>query len=159
MNVSVERENSTYFLLADLGQFVPTLKFDTGSQYTVISAGMLGRSLTADQKKHFKDYCEKHSSRKEKFISASGDPFFGYPVSVHDVNIGGTSLPVFYYYLVIENKRDIALLGFDFIDRCKCSHNPHGNFVITEFDEDGYGKLDGVMENDDVMAFIDSLGD
>ena len=120
MNVSVEREKSTYFLLVDMGQFVPTLKFDTGSEYTVISAGMLGGVLSSDQLADFKNYCETHSSRKEKFISASGDSIYGYPVTAHD---------------------------------------SHGNFVITAFDEEGYSIFTGAMQNDEVIAYMDSLSE
>lgn len=157
IEITVRRKESSYRVPVDLGQFVPTLKFDTGSEYTVISARMLDGSLTDDQLKNFKDYCEKHSRHKGQFISASGDPITGYPVTATNVVIDGSVLPVFHYYLVLENKREIALLGFDFIDRCECKHSPSGNFVITSLDQEGYGDFEGALQNDELAAYIDSL--
>lgn len=66
-------------------------------------------------------------------------------------------MPDFRYYLVIESKRDIALLGYDFIDNCRCSHEPGKHFYLTGFDADSYGTGTGVMDSDEVIAFIDSL--
>lgn len=159
VNITAHRIDSLYELNAVITGKAVTLKYDTGAKYTVISVGMLDDSVTEKGLEAFKAYCEKHCPEKYKgdFISATGDPFKGYLVSAHDVRIGNEVIRDFRYYLVVENKRDIALLGFDFIDRCKRSADAYGDILITEFDEVGYGKLDGVMENDDVMAFIDSL--
>lgn len=159
MNVTVRRKESSYRVPVDLGQFVPTLKFDTGAEYTVISARMLDGSLTEEQLNDFEDYCEKHSRHKGHLISASGDPITGYPVTAHDVVIDDSVLPVFHYYLVLENKREIALLGFDFIDRCECRHRPRSHFVISAFDDAEYHDFEGAMQNDEVVAFIDSLAE
>lgn len=77
----------------------------------------------------------------------------------HDVKMGNTILRDFRYYLVIKNPRDVALLGFDFIDRCAGIIKMVDDVVFTEFDEDGYSILDGVLENDELIAFIDSLSE
>ena len=64
----------------------------------------------------------------------------------------------FRYFLVVENQRDIALLGFDFIDNCKGTFEPHSDIEIKEFDETSYWEgTAGAMNNDEVIAFIDSL--
>ena len=73
--------------------------------------------------------------------------------------MGNTELKDFHYYLVVENQRDIALLGFDFIDSCKGTFEPHSDIVITEFDECSYGIFDGAIESDEVIAFMDALSD
>ena len=157
MSVLVERSKSAYRVSFDLGKYLPVLKFDTGAKYSVISVKSLDDRFTLESLEHFKEYCEQHSLHKEKFISASGDSFYGYLVSVSNAIVGGTSIPNFRYYIVLENMRDIALLGFDFIDRCSFFHNASGDIVLTEFDEEAYGTLEGAMNSDEVIAFMDSL--
>ena len=161
VDIIAHRDNSVFGMNAYISDKAVALKYDTGAKYTVISAGMFDESITEENLKQFKTFCEDRclEKYKESFISATGDSFEGYLVTAHDVKIGNTTLQYFYYYLVIENKRDIALLGFDFIDNCKRSANAHGDILITEFDEEGYGSLDGAMNNDEVIAFIDSLSD
>ena len=97
------------------------------------------------------------TNRKKKFISASGDPFYGYLSHAGNVVVGNTVLHDFCYYLVFENKRDIALLVFDFIENCTGSFDAHSDIITTEFDEDNYGKLDGALESDELISLIDSL--
>ena len=154
-----ERENSAYRLSYDLGNSVPVLKWDTGAKYTVISAGMLDDNISPENIERLKSYCEEHSHYKENFISASGDPIKGYLVTAHDVRMGNALLRDFHYSLVVENKIDIALLGYDFIDCCKRSADAHGDILISEFDDIGYAIPDGAMENDELISFIDSLSE
>ena len=149
---------SVYQVAARLGYRSLPLKYDTGAKHSVISASMFDDMLTEESVARIKDYCEAHSKHKEKFISASGHTFDGYLVTARDVKIGKSYLREFCYYLVVENQRDIALLGFDFIDNCKGSFAPHHDIIITEFDEKTYGTFGtDSMSSDDVMAFIDSL--
>lgn len=157
LNVVAKRESSSYRVSVDIDDFVFTVKFDTGASDTVISAGVFSDILTETDLERFKTYCEEHSGFNKDFISATGDEFKGYLVTAHNVKMGKMILPEFRYYLVVENKRDIALLGYDFIDKCRCSHEPNRHFYLTGFDVDGYGKAVGAMENDEVIAFIDSL--
>ena len=63
------------------------------------------------------------------------------------------------YPLEVEIRRDIALLGFDFIDRCRFTHEPEGDIVLAEFDLNGYGVASGAMDCDEVIAFLDSLSE
>ncbi len=161
MNITAIRDQSDFEVDASIGRNVVMLKYDTGAKYTVISAGMFDDSLTEEDIKRFKEYCEKHcpDRYKEDFISATGDLFKGYLVTAHNIRLGETVLQDFRYYLVVENKRDIALLGFDFIDKCDRSADAYGDIRITRFDEEGYGSVDGALENDEVVAFIDTLTD
>ncbi len=159
INVVAKREASSYRVSVDIDNRVFTIKFDTGATDTVISVRVFSNSLTDSDLEKFTKYCEEHSRHNKEFISATGDSFKGYLVTAHNVRLGKSVLPNFRYYLVIESKRDIALLGYDFIDKCQCSHDPGKNFYLTGFDVDNYGKDAGTMENDEVIAFIDSLSD
>lgn len=161
VNIISRRGDSVFKIGAYITDKAVTLKYDTGAKYTVISSGMFYDALTESDVKRFKAFCEKRCPEKykERFVSASGDSFKGYLVTAHNVKLDGATLKDFRYYLVVENKRDIALLGFDFIDKCKRSADAYGDIHITEFDEEGYGALDGSIENDEVIAFIDSLSE
>ena len=158
VNIVAERLGSVYRLLVDLGEYTPSLKWDSGVAHTVISAGALRKGLSAEQVQVLIKLCENHEhSEKTEFISASGDPFYGYKVTAYNAVVGETELNRFYYYIVPENKRDIALLGFDFINNCKRAADPHQNIIITEFDDEEYGKEPVGMTNGELIAFIDSL--
>ena len=152
-----ERAGSTYRIPMTLSNSDFGIKLDTGAKYTVISATAIKDTLTEADLKRIKSLCEERCRNKEEFISASGHSFFGYPVLAHDVEMGDSILKDFRYYLVVENKRDIALLGFDFIDRCTFSHMAEGDIVMTGFDSDGYGEPDGALATEELIAFIDSL--
>ena len=104
-----------------------------------------------------KSYCEENHKHKERFISASGDPIYGYLSHVKNVVMDETVLSDFHYPLVLENKRDIALLGFDFIDKCKREADAYGDIIITEFDDEGYSSADSALENDELFSLIDML--
>ena len=158
VNIVGKRVASVYQVAANLGYRTLPLKYDTGAKYSVISAGMFDDTLTNEGLDRIKDYCEDHSKHKERFVSASGHTFDGYLVTARDVKIGKTHLQEFRYFLVVENQRDIALLGFDFIDNCKGTFEPHSDIEINEFDETSYWEgTAGAMNNDEVIAFIDSL--
>ncbi len=159
INVVAKREKSSYRVSVDLDNRVFTIKFDPGATDTVISARVFSNSLTDQDLESLTKYCEEHSNHNKEFISATGDSFKGYLVTAHNVILGKSVMPDFRYYLIIKSKRDVALLGYDFIDNCRCSHDPGKNFYLTGFDVDSYGKNNGAMENDEVVAFIDSLSD
>lgn len=157
-NIVAKRVLPAYQVTAKLGFRTILLKYDTGAKYSVISVGMFDDTLTDDDLIRIKEYCEEHSSCKERFISASGHTFDGYLVVASNVKIGNTYIREFRYHLVIENQRDIALLGFDFIENCKGLFEPQNNIIITAFDEKHYGTLDaGSMNSEDVIAFVHSL--
>ena len=159
VDIVAERVNSVYRLPLNLGKFAPSLKWDTGAKYTVISARALDKELSDDALKQMMVYCEKNHKRKEEFVSASGDPFYGYLTHAENVVIGNTVLRDFYYYLVFENKRDIALLGFDFIEGCQGTFDAHSDIVVSGFDEGGYHISYEALESDELVSLIDSLSD
>lgn len=159
ISITAERDQCTYVIDVDLNDHVFDIKWDTGAADTVISIGAIFDGMTPEKLLELKVLCESHSKpeNKKRFVSASGDEFWGYHVDAHDAVIGGQRFPRFHYYLVLENKRDIALLGFDFVDRCGYKHDPEGDVVITEFKDDGYGAPVGVMDNNELISFIDSF--
>ena len=141
-----------------LGESILSLKWDSGAKYTVISVKVLNSDLSGEDLEQIKQYCDGHSSHREQFVSASGHTFDGYLVTAHDATIGNTVFSEFHYYLVVENQRDVALLGYDFTDCCKSYHDPHSDIIVTEFDDEGYEAADsGAMDSDEVIAFVDSL--
>ena len=160
MNVPVERDSSAYRVSFDMGNHVPVLKFDTGARYTVISARILYRDISDERLRHIAEYCEKnYAMGKEQFLSASGDTICGFPATFHNVRIGDTVLPKFNFYLILENKRDIALLGYDFIEHCNGSLNMEKNIILTEFNDEAYGVPKGAIEGDELILLIDSLAE
>lgn len=91
-------------------------------------------------------------------MSASGDAFRGYLTLAHDVVVDTFVFSDFYYYLVVENKRDIALLGYDFIDKCGYSHLPEEDIVITAFDDAAYElEAGGIMDGAELVSYMDAL--
>ena len=160
MNVPVERDSSAYRVSFDMGNYVPVLKFDTGARYTVISARILYRDVSDEQLRNMTEYCEKNYTKgKEQFLSASGDIICGYPATFHNVKVGDAVLPKFNFYLIPENKRDIALLGYDFIEHCNGSFNMEKNIILTEFNDEAYGAPEGAIEGDELISLIDSLAE
>ena len=159
VNIVAKRVCSVYEILVNLGKYSPSLKWDTGAKYTVISARMLDDDISDKVLEQMKIYCEEHHKRKEQFVSASGDPFYGYLSHARNVVVGESVLSDFRYYLVLENKRDIALLGFDFIDNCDRSANRHGDIIITGFDDEGYGTNGEALESDELVSLIDSMSE
>ena len=159
VKISARRVGAVYEVVANLGKFTPSLKWDTGAKYTVISARTLEKTISDSAIELIKTHCEKKHKRKERFVSASGDPFYGYLSHSEKAVIDETELQDFYYYLVLENKRDVALLGDDFIGNCKGSFEPHGDIIVTGFDEKGYVNQDRALESDELISLIDSLSD
>ena len=158
VDITANNVASSYRVPMILGESILGLKWDSGAKYTVISVKVLNSDLSATDLDRIKRFCDGRSNHKEQFISASGHTFDGYLVMAHNVTIGNTVFPEFHYYLVVENQRDVALLGYDFTDCCKSSHDPHGDIIVTEFDDLGYGTGDiGAMDSDEVITYIDSL--
>ena len=159
VDIVAHRVESLYRISFSMGRFTLSLKLDTGAKYTVISAGMLDDTLTEDKLEKIKSFCEKNSIRKEQFISAGGGTFFGYLVNAHNAKMDSVILNDFYFYLVIENKRDIALLGFDFIEHCGGTINIHDNIIINEFDDSSYAVANKAIECDALISLIYSLSE
>ena len=157
VNITGRRVKSVYEVPVDLGEYSVSLKWDTGAKYTVISIGALRKDLTPDNLVKFKAYCEEHHKRKEQFISATGDIFWGYKVTAINAVVDKTEFDEFSYYLVIENKRDIALLGFDFIDNCERCADANSDIVVRAFNDEKYLGEESGMDSSELISFIDSL--
>lgn len=158
VDITANNVASSYRVPVIFGDSILGLKWDSGAKYTVISVEVFNSDISVEDIESIRQYCDDHSKRREQFISASGHTFEGYLVTAHEVTIGNTVLSDFYYYLVVENQRDVALLGYDFTDCCKSFHDPHRDIIVTEFDDEGYGTVySGAMDSDEVIAFIDSL--
>ena len=156
-----KRMPSSYDIDFEMGEFFLRIKYDTGAKSTVISAGALDDTLTQDKKERILEYCEKQECDKAQLISASGHPFWGYLVKADRVRIGSSRFHAFYFYLIVKNERDIALLGFDFIDKTKRIAEPCGNYILSQFDEAAYmrSQQKPAIDGNDLLEFMRSLSD
>ncbi len=81
---------------------------------------------------------------------------FAYATYAENVYIGELLLKKFYYYLVVDkldNNKQIALLGDDFLECCKFTKEPHGSIAITEFDNDCYYEKRGsALSTDEILS-------
>ena len=52
----------------------------------------------------------------------------------------------------------MSLIGDDFIDNCRYSHEPHGDIIISAFDFESYGD-DSVrsLDSDELLSLIDEM--
>ena len=73
-----------------------------------------------------------------------------------NVVIGREIFSEFYYYLVPENKRQIALLGEDFLDNSTDNHAAHANIQFTDFDFAKYNMMrTDTISNQDIISLSD----
>ena len=156
-NITARLVNSSYRTTVKLAGSTFNIKLDTGANSTVISAKSIDRVLSEADLKSIEEWCIKQGAPKHKFISASGDDIVGYGMVAHNVKLGSSLFRDFHYYLLLGNKRNIALLGVDFISKCEGSFTPDGDISITGFDRDSYGMIDGALETEELIAFMDSL--
>ena len=139
-----------------LGNQALLLKFDTGAKNTVISVDAIYGKLSVETIDRLKTKLEKAAIIPKEFDSATGDTFWGYLVSARNVRIGQTVFSEFYYYLVLENKRTVALLGEDFIDNADYSHVKHEDIHITDFDSESYRQsFENAVEETDIISAIE----
>ena len=62
------------------------------------------------------------------------------------------------YYFITNGRKEMSLLGDDFIENCKYTHEPHKDVEITKFDFDSYCRMSGsYMSSEEVLSFIDNL--
>lgn len=148
ISIKYNQKGSCYIVsFSGLGDRIVTGKFDTGAVATIITSKKLG--LTDGQVGTLKDYFEKSGVEPEDFYSATDGKLDGYLVRAENIKLYGTVLKRFYYYLILDNSLDKALLGDDFISCCTFSHQPKSDIIITAIDMDLYsssynGKADCV---------------
>lgn len=137
--------------------YIP-MKFDTGAINTVISLKRLicGRAYNLSRINEY--VASKENIIKKKFFSASGHQLTGYLSRASNVEISGTMLKNFYYYIVIDGDREISLLGNDFIAACDFGHLKFENVKISCFDELSYTNIFESIGRQDVLM-MDELSD
>ncbi len=159
ISIYAKYRDYSYSVSVDLGDCVFPMKLDIGANTTVVSLDAYTRNLNTDIRTRVLQYCEDCCHNKRMFTSASGDNFWGFPVVAHDVYIENVLFNDFYYYLVIENKRVISLIGVDFLDCCDYTHDRHQGIEISGFDSLYYQntvKKDSIDTND-IIAIIDEM--
>ncbi len=158
ISVKAEKNGTVYNVPIRIGMDYFDAKFDTGSSTTVIAVSVFYDGWSDEELNKLKSFCEGKGCKLREFTSASGHQLSGYPVVAKGVSIGETIFKEFHYYLIINGRREMSLLGDDFIDNCKYSHEPHDDIEITKFDFDNYCGMSGKsMNSDEVLSFIDNL--
>lgn len=114
-----------------------SMKFDTGASDTIITTGALG--LDSIQADILLKSIQTGKLTENKFTSASGDNFTGYPCYCDNLKIGDVQVGRFYYYIVFNDKPK-ALLGDDFISCCTFNHGFKGDIVVTAFNFEEYER-------------------
>ena len=150
--------DGNYTLPIDINGKIFSIKFDPGANQSVISVDFLTDDLSEEQRKRFIELVKSKHTPRGDFVSASGRSFQGYLVHAKNVLVGGELFADFYYYLILENDRILALLGEDFLENCGYSHEPHGDIKITTFDFESYGKhREDSISNEDFISYIDEV--
>ena len=158
VSVIAERSGTVNNIPIQLGMNYFDAKFDTGSSVTVVSASVFYDGWSDEDIARLREYCTKKGCQQREFKSASGHKISGYPVTVKDVCVGETVFSIFRYYLIIDGRREMSLIGDDFIDNCRYSHEPHGNINITAFDFDSYAadQIDS-LDSDELLGLLDEF--
>lgn len=152
------KADGNYMLPIDLNGRIFSIKFDPGAEQTVISVDFLTDGLSEDQKKKIIELIKSRHTPNGDFVSASGAPFKGYLVHARNVMVGNEVFDDFFYYLILENNRIVALLGEDFLENCGYRHLPHGNIEINTFDNEAYKQnRECSLSNEDFLGFIDEV--
>lgn len=137
IQIKYNQKGACYIVsFSGLGDRIVTGKFDTGAVSTIITAKKLG--LTDQQLYVLKKQFDKMAVLPKTFHSATNGEMNGYLVKAKNVMLYSTTLKNFYYYLVLDNHLNKALLGDDFISCCTFSHRPQGDIVISTIDMDSY---------------------
>ena len=145
---SKHRKNAYFLSLRDMGNSDNNVyaRFDTGAINTVFSLDNITAGDVDAEK--FEELIKKQSKEK-MFHSVTGDEIIGYPVVAENVYIAGSKFEKFFYYLVVNTKENIALIGDDFISKCKFYHEVNGDIVVDSFDYEQYENdfVDAMSEN------------
>lgn len=138
------------------------MKFDTGAVNTVIGLRTLFKYLSKNNLDKLLNMFEISGIHKEKFNSASGDALYGYPCVLHDVEVSGIRIKNFCFYIIVNDKRTLSLLGNDFISFCDFSHKKGEDIIITNYnDVEAYKSFmiksqSKVLELDEIFKDINS---
>lgn len=138
------------------GIYIP-MKFDTGAINTVISLKRLiyGNAYYIEKINEY--ITNRRNIERKIFFSASGHELTGYLCKASSIEISGSKVKNFYYYIVIDGDRDISLLGNDFIAACDFHHYRYQCIEICYFDEKTYVEnfeSRGVLTLDELSDII-----
>ena len=117
------------------------IKFDTGAVNTVLSfSALVGnpKFLGISEDKFVEQLKNMRGITTKTFKAANGKTMIGYLCCAKDVIIGGCKFDKFFYYLICNIERNLALLGDDFISCCSFEHKVNSNIEITHFDTKHY---------------------
>lgn len=159
INVKYNQKGSCYIVsLSGIGDRIVTGKFDTGAVATIITSKKLG--LTDKQVEALKEYFRSSETMPSIFHTVADEKIEGYLVRARNVNIYSVTLNDFYYYLVLDNSLDKALLGDDFISCCTFHHKPKGDIYITAVDMELYASAyEGDAECIDIAAIYTDISE
>ena len=134
------KDFSTYTLVLSDIEFSDgislNMKFDTGAVRTVISIWSLFQHLSINTINRLKEGFENAGIKSKEFSSASGNELKGYPCVIHNAKLNGVVIKDFCFYLILDTRRKIALIGDDFVSCCDFHHIIDGDIVIDSFDSD-----------------------
>jgi len=163
------RQSAYYFRLKKINpntDDVIPLKFDTGAVNTVISLNTLlankGIDVESDEAKLLKENFRtslRPDISKKIFYSASGNDMIGFLCHSKNVKLSGYEVKNFYYYMVYNIDKQIALLGDDFISCCHFNHESNSDIVITYFNSTLYeSKCKRTsLDTDEVFEIFDKI--
>lgn len=143
MKAHLNAKNNLFYVAASMSlmnrfKFLPNLKliFDTGAADTIISTSSLytSRMCAEADKLEWDSACSRRILAK----SAFGDSYYAYRVCLNRIRLSGAVLDNFYCYLVPDASVSVALLGNDFLNYCRYSHDNMGRDIDFHLDKDAY---------------------
>lgn len=158
INLTAERCGTVHNIPIQFDMYYFDAKFDTGSSVTVISASVLYEEWDESNTKLLEELCAEKGCEPKEFKSASGHKIRGYPVIAQNVSVGENIFPFFKYYFIVGGRKEMSLIGDDFIDNCRYYHDPHGDINISAFDFDSYEIMpNGFLQSDELLTMIDNM--
>lgn len=153
-SASLSREENTHF------KPTSAIKLDTGASSTVISVksllefGIINESdissiLRGTSNNEFASY----------YTSATGHMIAGFPCHLKNIYLDDKLIEDFYFHIILNDTRNINLLGADFIRFCKVRKDVNNAFELYDLDVELYKssfirslKSYKVLDLDDITA-------
>ena len=112
---------------------------DTGASFTILGALVLiaENMLSIQNALGVNDFFQLMRLAPKQFENASGNVTNRYLCYIAGVEIAGTVLDKFYFFLD-PNPTSIALIGNDIIHNCRIKSDNSGNIVLSEFNYTSY---------------------
>lgn len=132
-HIEFEKKTSEFLVDINFNEDI-TFKVDTGAVNTVISLSMLEGDIVKRNLLKLKLECMK-VNRKE-FIAVGGQKLTGVWVCADKVVVDDLEVDKFYYCVLIDCEKPVALLGNDFIAACTFTHSAGKDIIVTRYDSD-----------------------